>query len=69
MAQCDMHRDCQNPATHIGCKGWVYCADHAKGRRHYAGENCRKMRVWELELIEAGKPLPSYQPIRKPVAA
>jgi len=67
--QCDMRKDCTNRVTHIGYKGFIYCAEHAKGRRYYAGENCRKMRVWELNLIRAGKPLPCYQPIRKPQAA
>jgi hypothetical protein len=69
MATCEMGRGCTNTVTHIGEKGYIYCADHAKDRRHYVGEHCRKMRPWELKLIATGKPLPSYTPIRKPIAA
>jgi len=66
MSTCDMRRDCTNPVTHIGEKGYIYCAEHALCRKGF--ERVRRMYVWELKLIEAGKPLPSYKPIRKPVA-
>jgi hypothetical protein len=62
--KCDMNSDCDNRVTHIGEKGYVYCAEHAAHRRGV--ERCRKMRKWELVLIESGKPLPSYRPGRKP---
>lgn len=59
-------RACPREVTHIGEKGYIYCSLHAKDRRRFVGERCRKMRVWELNLLRADKPLPSYQPIRKP---
>jgi hypothetical protein len=58
---CDMKRDCPNPVTHIGERGFVYCAEHAPARKGW--ERCRQMRPWELKLIESGTPLPSYEPI------
>lgn len=64
MATCDMTENCTNPVTHIGSKGYVYCASCVPLRKGY--ERTRKMRVWERKLIEAGEPLPSYAPIRKP---
>ena len=57
--QCEMRENCSNPVTHIGEKGYIYCAKcivHRRGR-----ERCRKMRAWELQLIRDGKPLPSYE--------
>ena len=67
MATCGMKKGCTNQVTHIGEKGYVYCAECAPLRRGW--ERCRRMRPWELKLVAAGKPLPSYKPIRKPVAA
>lgn len=61
---CDMRKECISPVTHIGEKGYVYCSEHALCRKGI--ERVRKMRVWELKLIQAGQPLPSYQRIRKP---
>lgn len=58
---CDMRRECANPVTHIGAKGYLYCATHAPQRQGV--ERCRQLRAWELELLRAGKPLPSYKPI------
>lgn len=66
MAHCDMQRDCINPVTHIGEKGYVYCSAHVGDRKGV--ERCRRMRVWELKLIQAGQPLPSYSLGRKPCA-
>lgn len=61
MATCDMVAGCANPVTHIGEKGYVYCKTCAP---HRAGwERVRRMSAWELRLIEAGEPLPSYKPI------
>lgn len=62
--QCEMRADCPDPATHIEEKGFVYCSGHAIQRRS-DGHRCRKMRPWELRLVETGKPLPSYEPISK----
>lgn len=67
MPTCDMTKDCPNRVTHIGEKGYVYCAACAPLRR--GQERTRRMRPWELRLLAAGHPLPSYTPIPKPVAA
>lgn len=55
--------DCDEPVTHIGEKGYIYCLTHAARRCGY--ERTRKMRPWELSLIREGKPVPSYRPITK----
>jgi hypothetical protein len=59
--QCDMKKDCHSEVTHIGEKGYIYCTLHAQVRRDFVGERTRKMKPWELALIKAGKPLPSYE--------
>lgn len=64
--QCDMENECTGAVTHIGEKGYIYCTEHAIERRRFVGENTRKMRKWEIELIKAGQPLPSYKPLPKP---
>lgn len=64
---CDMMRDCAEPVTHIGSKGYVYCETHAVQRRGV--ERTRRMRKWERELIAAGQPLPSYEPRAREVSA
>jgi hypothetical protein len=66
---CEMVAGCTHPVTHIGSKGYVYCAEHGVQRRQSGYERCRKMQPWELELIRAGKSLPSYEPRPKPEAA
>lgn len=63
--QCEMSKECHEPVTHIEEKGFIYCEGHARTRRQY-GRHARKMRTWELKLIHAGFPLPSYEPIPKP---
>lgn len=68
-AQCEMSRSCQEPVTHIGSKGYIYCKEHGVARRTYGFESTRKMRPWELRLIDAGKPLPSYKPGPEPKEA
>ena len=60
---CDWRDDCENPVTHIGSKGYAYCAEHAPNRHGW--ENVRKMRPWEIRILEAGRPLRSYRPITK----
>jgi hypothetical protein len=65
MATCDMTNDCTEAVTHIGSKGYVYCAKHAVGRRHSGYGRTRAMRAWELKLVAAGEPLPSYKPISR----
>jgi hypothetical protein len=56
---CDMERDCAEQVTHIGEKGFVYCAKHVGDRRGW--ERCRAMRPWERRLVASGKPLRSYE--------
>jgi hypothetical protein len=63
---CGMVSGCTHPVTHIGDKGFVYCAEHAALRRADGRERCRKMRKWELRLLRSGQPLPSYEPRPKP---
>lgn len=63
--KCDMHRECQNPVTHIGSKGYVYCTGHANDRRLAQVEHTRKLRGWELGLLREGENLISYHPITK----
>lgn len=60
-----MTKDCTEAVTHIGSKGYVYCAEHAVGRRQSGYERTRAMRAWELKLIAAGQPLPSYKPVSR----
>jgi hypothetical protein len=60
--RCEMSHDCAQPVTHIGEKGYIYCAGHAADRRY---ERTRALRPWELDLIRAGQPVPSYRPITK----
>ena len=64
MTTCDMRKTCTRSVTHIGEKGYVYCSVHASDRQGV--EHCRKMRAWEIKLVQSGIPLPSYKPIRKP---
>jgi hypothetical protein len=59
--QCDMQADCPMRVTHIGEKGYIYCAGHAPQRRGI--ERVRRMRAFELALIRAGFALPSYKPL------
>lgn len=57
---CDMRGDCFWEVTHIGSKGYIYCELHARQRVAYGYESARKLRVWEVKLIESGKQVPSY---------
>lgn len=66
--QCDMKNECTQTVTHIGEKGYIYCAEHAIERRVYVGEHTRKMRKWEIDLIKSGKPLPTYKRLPRPKA-
>lgn len=56
-----MQLDCEQPVTHIGAKGYVYCTAHAPERRGV--ESTRRMKAWEVEHIMAERPLLSYAPI------
>lgn len=67
--QCDMRRECKAIVTHIGEKGYIYCQVHGVERRHSGYESTRKMRPWELKIVAAGQPLPSYYALKSPNAA
>lgn len=55
-----MLENCPNPVTHIGSKGYVYCASCAVDRRASGYERTRRMRSSELKLVRAGQPLAKY---------
>ena len=61
--KCDMTADCTNAVTHIGNKGFVYCATHAACRQGY--ERCRILRRWEMAELSAGRAI-SYTRGSKP---
>lgn len=65
--QCEMSAECSQRVTHIGVKGYVYCAEHAAVRRGI--ERTRRMRAWEIRWIREGRVLPSYRPLPEPVSA
>lgn len=67
--QCEMRRECTESVTHIGSKGYIYCATHGTERRAYGTERTRKMRPWELRWITEGRALPSYRPGPEPKEA
>lgn len=64
--RCEMDHDCDAPVTHVGSKGYIYCAGHAQIRRQSGYERCRKARGWEMGMLRAGRVLPSYKPQKKP---
>jgi len=67
--RCDGWCEPKRAVTHIGSKGYAYCEPCAIERRSSGYERTRRMRVWELNLLRAGKPLPSYEPHPQPKAA
>lgn len=54
--RCDMRRECEADCTHIGAKGYVYCANHAPDR--IGVESTRKMTRAEIRILEAGGVIP-----------
>lgn len=64
--KCDGWCDGVNPVTHIGAKGYAYCAGCAVIRRDSGYESTRRMRTWELVMLRQGTPLPSYEPKPRP---
>lgn len=64
LPQCDMRAGCGGRVTHIGEKGYVYCAACVPSRQGV--ERCRKMRQFERRLLATGNALPSYAPLSKP---
>lgn len=63
--QCEISDECSAPVTHIGSKGYIYCTEHARLRHDLQYESTRRLRPWELKLLEAGERVPSYTPISK----
>jgi hypothetical protein len=57
---CDMKDTCTDPVTHIGNKGYLYCAKHAAHRSTYGSERTRKMTRLEISKVEDGDPI-SYR--------
>jgi hypothetical protein len=57
----DMKDGCTNPVTHIGVRGYIYCAGCSPQRQGF--EHTRRMRSWELKILQSGKKLLRYNPI------
>jgi hypothetical protein len=57
--RCDGKKDCANPVTHVGSKGYVYCESCAPARNDRY-QRSRRMRNWELKVIACGERLESY---------
>ena len=60
--RCDWRDTCSAEVTHIGEKGYVYCAGHVGNRRGI--ERCRKLLVSERRALERGEKIASFD--RKP---
>lgn len=65
--KCDWRAECETPATFIGSKGYLYCAEHRENRRGI--EATRAMKKWEQDRIESGLPLVSLTATREDTAA
>lgn len=59
--QCEMRAECAEPVTHIGEKGYIYCARCSPKRQGW--ERTRRLRAFEVALLRAGFALPSYKPL------
>lgn len=57
---CDMIAGCLNPVTHLGNKGYIYCASCGMIRRASGQERVRKMTPIELRMVQSGNPLERY---------
>lgn len=55
---CDMRNDCSDAVTHIGEKGYVYCATHAPDRAGW--ERTRRLSKPERAKLEAGEALARF---------
>lgn len=62
MLTCNMVRECAESVTHIGEKGYTYCAAHVGLRSGV--ERCRKLRPWEIHALNAGHTI-TYAPRTK----
>ena len=61
-----MSAECTRPVTMISDRGYVYCRAHGALAKS-GGAKARKLRPWELKLVEAGEQVPSYRFGPKPV--
>jgi hypothetical protein len=50
--RCNWSRECETPATFVGEKGFLYCAEHQGRRGDY--EETRLMADWELKRVDDG---------------
>ena len=57
--QCEMSDECGRVVTHLEDKGYIYCAEHTKGRRVH-GHRIRKLRPHELRRLERGEQITKY---------
>ena len=53
--RCDLEKECTAKVTHIGAKGYVYCAGHVHHRRGY--ERTRRLYAFERKILETGTPI------------
>lgn len=60
-----MRDTCTDKVTHIGHKGYIYCASHGQFRQVLGAERTREMYKYEVELIKAGKTI-SYKRMPQP---
>ena len=58
--QCNMKDSCRATVTHLGEKGYIYCAPHAEQRRRAQVERCRALAPAEVLLIRGGGRIASY---------
>ncbi len=64
--QCDMTKECAETIAYISEKGFIYCHTHGLRRKAAQYERLRKLRPWELRMLEKGEALPSYKPLLMP---
>lgn len=57
---CDGWCHQENPVTHIGSKGYVYCQPCAVTRRNSGAERTRKLTAAERRTLLSGQPLDKY---------
>lgn len=60
---CEKVKGCTGKVTHIASKGYLYCANHRPATRVSRTLKGRTLKGWEIALLEAGEPVPSYKPI------
>lgn len=59
--RCQVTNECTGKVSHIDNKGYVYCESCGLSRRSV--RPCRKMRQWEIRLLEQGQCI-SWNPRR-----